>query len=78
MQKFTNCTAGHSMKLAFKAGRYTSWNFRITALRPPPSVTVMNVKKHANPVPHQYNASEKLSSGLTHRGENQLVEADPL
>lgn len=37
------------MKFAFRAGRYTSWNFRATARLPPPSATVMNVKKHAKP-----------------------------
>ena len=43
-------TAGQSKKFAFSDGRYTSWNLRDTALRPPPSVTVMNVKKAARPV----------------------------
>lgn len=47
--KLRICTAGQSKKFAFSEGRYTSWNFRATARRPPPSVTVMNVKKAARP-----------------------------
>ena len=47
--KLRICTIGQSMKLALSAGRYTSWNLRATARRPPPSVTVMKVKKHARP-----------------------------
>ena len=34
--KFKICTAGQSMKFALSAGRYTSWNLRPTARRPPP------------------------------------------
>jgi len=49
-RKLRSCTAGQIMKFAFKAGMYTSWNFRVTARRPPPSATVIKVKKHARPV----------------------------
>ena len=60
--KLRICTAGQSMKFAFSAGKYTSWNFLATARRPPPSVTVMNVKKSASPIPvvspvHTYKLS---------------------
>ncbi len=50
-RKLRSCTAGQIMKFAFNAGIYTSWNFRVTARRPPPSATVMKVKKHARPIP---------------------------
>lgn len=74
--KLRICTAGQSKKFAFREGRYTSWNFRATARRPPPSVTVMNVKKAARPV-------LLIISGLslnpvarpTNRGKDELVKA---
>lgn len=48
-RKLIICTAGQTIQLALSAGTYMSWNLRCTALFPPPSATVMNVKKHARP-----------------------------
>ena len=48
-RKLRICTAGHSTKLAFRVGRYTSRNFCVSALRPPPSAMVMYEKKQARP-----------------------------
>jgi hypothetical protein len=50
MRKLIIWTVGQTRKLALRAGTYTSWNFLVTARLPPPSATVMNVKKAARPV----------------------------
>lgn len=56
-----------------------SWNFLVTARRPPPSATVMNVKKHARPITMsarvQPNSQELVH---TNGGEEELIERNAL
>ena len=61
------------MKFAFRAGRYTSWNFLVTARRPPPSVTVMNVKNAARPVFLSVPGLELKTSGMTYQQAQRSV-----
>lgn len=77
--KLRICTAGQSKKFAFSDGRYTSWNLRVTALRPPPSVTVMNVKKAARPtILVSLYPSRHPRKQPTNRCKDQLIKAHPL
>lgn len=48
-RKFRTWTAGQMRKLALRVGMYTSWNLRVRARRPPPSVMVIKEKKHTRP-----------------------------
>ncbi len=77
--KFSICTAGQSMKLAFSAGKYTSWILRATARRPPPSVTVMKVKNIASPVLDISLIQVIIRCvSLTKWRKDELIKAHPL
>lgn len=56
------------MKLALRVGRYISRNFCSTALFPPPSATVMTVKKLAIPEKCQQVGLSKRSGYLIPTG----------
>lgn len=67
------------MKFAFKAGMYTSWNFRVTSRRPPPSVTVIKVKKHARPVAKSVHYPVRFSclyETLTDGSKHKLITSN--
>jgi hypothetical protein len=80
MRKLMIWTNGHTMKLALSVGRYISRSLCDTARRPPPSATVMTVKKVAIPKDPSVLPSTPVKTSLQHTNwcKDQLIKGNHL